>query len=226
VNGWLPRWWTTLDVDEVTLDNYRCIVGKHITPRFGAIPLADLHSRDIKQWSTDLHAAGYEHSTVEGIVGLFRRILGDAVEDGLLPTNPVHYHGRRGKRAFRVREEMLWATPEEVLRAAQQAERLHNRTSTLLIITAAWTGCRWGELAGLQRHNTHPDDRIIVIDPDIGALKETAHHQWLARPAQDTSQRPHRHPARVPGDAAQTPPRHPPLSDGVPQRPRRLPLAP
>jgi hypothetical protein len=37
---------------------------------------------------------------------------------------------------------MLWATPEEVLRGALQAAASHNRGSALLIITAAWTGCR------------------------------------------------------------------------------------
>ncbi|MCE7009993.1 N-terminal phage integrase SAM-like domain-containing protein [Kibdelosporangium philippinense] len=137
VNEWLPRWWTTLDVDEVTLDNYQYLIDKHIIPRFGRTPLGELQSSDIKQWSTDLHTAGYEHSTVEGIVSLFSRILGDAVEDELLAANPVHRHHNRGRRAFRIHREMLWATPEEVLRGAQQAERLHNRASALLIITAA-----------------------------------------------------------------------------------------
>jgi integrase len=40
------------------------------------------------------------------------------------------------------------------------------------MITAAWTGARWGELTGLQRINTHLGDGVIVIDPDIGALHE------------------------------------------------------
>ncbi|TCO59221.1 integrase-like protein [Actinocrispum wychmicini] len=189
VDEWLVCWWTTLNVDETTLDNYHYLVGKHIAPRFGILPLRNLRSSDINRWSIKLHDAGYEHSTVEGIVSLFRRILGDAVEDGLLPVNPIHPHHNRGKRAFHIQHEMLWATPEEVLRAAQQAERLHNRTSALLIITAAWTGCRWGELAGLQRLNTHPDDRVIVIDPDVGALKETAHRQWLGPPKTPASAR-------------------------------------
>lgn len=189
VNDWLPHWWATLTVDDVTLDNYHYLIDKHITPRFGPIALGDPHASDLSQWSADLHAAGYEHSTVEGIAGLFSRILGDAVEDGLLPANPTHHHRNRGKRAFRIPHEMLWATPEEVLRAAHQAELLHNRTSALLIITAAWTGCRWGELAALQRHNTHPDNRTITIDPHIGALKETAHHQWLDPPKTPASAR-------------------------------------
>jgi hypothetical protein len=102
LNTWLSRWWTTLDLDEVTLDNYRYLVERHIRPRFGANSLGDIVASDVSQWSTDLHAAGYEHSTVEGIIGLLSRILADAVDDGLLPANPVHRHHRRGKRAFRI----------------------------------------------------------------------------------------------------------------------------
>jgi integrase-like protein len=83
---------------------------------------------------------------------------------------------------------MLWATPEEVLRGALQAAQLHNRGSALLIVTAAWTGCRWGEVAALQRHNVHPDDRVIV-DRDIGALKESARRQWLGPPKTASSAR-------------------------------------
>jgi integrase len=189
LNTWLPRWWTTLDLDEVTLDNYHYLVDRHIGPRFGTDPLHDILASDVNQWSTDLHAAGYEHSTVEGIIGLLSRILADAVDDGLLPANPVHRHHRRGKRAFRIPHEMLWATPEEVLRGAQQAEQLRDRASAVLIVTTAWTGCRWGEMAALQRRNTHLDDRVIIIDPKIGALKETSHRQWLGPPKTPASAR-------------------------------------
>lgn len=119
---------------------------------------------------------------MQGILGLLGRILGDAVEEGLIPANPVHHHRHRGKRALHIPREMLRATPEEVLRGALQAAALHHPGCALLIVTAAWTGCRWGELAGLQRHNVRLDDRIIVIDPDIGALKENAVRQWLGPP--------------------------------------------
>jgi integrase len=214
VDAWLPRWWTTLDLDEVTIGNYQCLVDKHIAPRFGHRPLDNILTSDITTWSRELHAAGYEHSTVEGIIGLFSRILGDAVEDGLLPTNPVHRHKNRGKRAFRIPHEMLWATPEEVLRGAQQAAHLHNRASALLIITAAWTGCRWGELAGLQRHNTRrPHHRHRPRHRRAQRNRPPP----MARPTQNTSQRPHHQAAGIPGNTAQTPPRHPRPADGVPQ---------
>jgi len=186
---WLPNWWLTLDVDELTLENYKYLVTKHIWPRFAHQALGRIHSSEISQWSTELHAHGYEHTTVQGILGLLGRILGDAVDDGLIAANPVHHHRNRGKRARRIHREMLWATPEEVLRGALQAAHLHDRSSALLIVTAAWTGCRWGELAALQRHNIHLDDRTIVIDPDLGSLKESAHRQWLGPPKTAASAR-------------------------------------
>lgn len=52
----------------------------------------------------------------------------------------------------------------------------------VLIITAGWTGARWGELLGLQRHNIHLDDGFLVIDPDIGALHEVNGHFSLGPP--------------------------------------------
>jgi integrase len=44
-------------------------------------------------------------------------------------------------------------------------------------------------LAALHHSNVHLDDRIIVIDPDIGALKESSHRQWLGPPQTGASAR-------------------------------------
>src|SRR4029079_3927533 len=52
----------------------------------------------------------------------------------------------------------------------------------LLIVTAAWTGARWGEIAALQRRNTHLDDGVIVIDPLTGAMIESSRGIALGPP--------------------------------------------
>ncbi|OLF04778.1 hypothetical protein BLA60_39275 [Actinophytocola xinjiangensis] len=189
LDDWLTRWWHTLSVDDLTVENYAYLIGKHIRPRFGHTTLGDIRSSDIQRWAADLYACGYQHTTVHGLLSLLGRILGDAVDDELIPANPVRHHRNRGKRAHHIIREMLWATPEEVLRGALQAAQLHHQSSALLIVTAAWTGCRWGELAALQRHNTHPDDRTIVIDPDTGTLKESSRRQWLGPPKTAASAR-------------------------------------
>jgi integrase len=51
-----------------------------------------------------------------------------------------------------------------------------------LIITAVYTGMRWGELTGLRRPNCKLDDGRISIDPDEGALHEVAGHLQLGPP--------------------------------------------
>lgn len=78
--------------------------------------------------------------------------------------------------------ERVWAEADHVVRVAEQATLLGGSTVGLLIITAAWTGARWGELTGLQRVNTHLDDGVIVIDPVIGALHESGSRLWLGPP--------------------------------------------
>jgi integrase len=52
----------------------------------------------------------------------------------------------------------------------------------VLIITAAYTGLRWGELAGLQWSNTNLRSGSITVDPHEGALHELAGKLVLGPP--------------------------------------------
>ena len=79
----------------------------------------------------------------------------------------------------------MWVTPEQALRVALNAARLTTPDLGLLMITAAWTGARWGELTGLHRDNTHlhPDGTgHLVIDPQVGALHEVDGQLFLGPP--------------------------------------------
>lgn len=60
---------------------------------------------------------------------------------------------RRSKRRHQPRTERTWASPEQVLAIATQAAALVGNWAAVLIITAAWTDARGGELAGLRRVN-------------------------------------------------------------------------
>jgi integrase len=116
-------------------------------------------------------------------------MLTDAVDERLIPFNPVRQRRRRGRRSRHLQPERVWATPEQVLRIAAQATALAGQTAGTLIITAAWTGCRSGELAGLHRANLHLDHGHLIIDPYLGALHESAHHRWLGPPKTAASAR-------------------------------------
>jgi integrase len=45
----------------------------------------------------------------------------------------------------------------------------------LLVITAAWTGCHWGEVTGLQRDHVDLARGVIVIDPTTALSTNPAH---------------------------------------------------
>lgn len=145
-------------------------------------------------WRKDLrkHLAA---STVACIFTVFSMLLDDAVDERLFPTSPAHRRRRRGRRRDHAPSpaERVWALPDHVLRIAEQARVLGGHSAGLLVITAAWTGCRWGELVGLQRDHllldAHRNHGELVIDPDIGALHESGHQLWLGPPKTPASAR-------------------------------------
>jgi integrase len=59
----------------------------------------------------------------------------------------------------------------------------------LLVITAAWTGCRWGELVALHRDNLDLDAGRLVVDAEVGSLHESRGRRWLGPPKTPSSAR-------------------------------------
>jgi integrase len=182
IEVWMRRWLPTLTVSERTEENYRRDLRNHVLPRWGECRLAEITGGDVTAWAAQLLAAGYAPSTVSSLVKLLSRLLTDAVDARLIGENPVRRHRRRGPRVLHPQAERIWASPEEVVRVAEQATALGGASMGLLIVTAAWTGTRWGEIAGLQRVNTHLDDGVIVIDRYAGGLHESGSRLWLGPP--------------------------------------------
>ncbi|GAB3671581.1 tyrosine-type recombinase/integrase [Saccharopolyspora tripterygii] len=171
LSEWSTQWFDALDVAGNTESQYRSLLNNHILPRWGSSALTDISGTAVNTWAKKIRNSGYAESTVTTMTKLLSMMLADAADERLIAANPVRTR-RRGKQRRTKRVERLWATPTQVVRIADQAAALTGAWSAALIITAAFTGARWGELGGLQRHNTHLDDACIVIDPDTGALHE------------------------------------------------------
>ena len=186
---WAEQWLAAQRIAERTEENYRRNLNKHLLPRWDTSPLATITTGDIHIWEGQLHAAGYARSTVNTFIKLLAQVLGDAVEAGLLSENPVRRRPQRGLRVLQPVAERVWATPEQVVQVAENAAAVGDATMGLLIVTAAWTGLRWGELAGLQRSNVHLDDGLLRIDRYAGALHESGSRMWLGPPKTNASVR-------------------------------------
>lgn len=168
---WSVTWFDALDVAATTEAQYRSLVKNHVLARWGSTRLDGISGLAVHTWSKKLRAEGYAAATVTTIRKVMSMMLADAADEHLIPVNPIQPR-RRGKRRHEIRTERVWATPEQALGVAAQAAALVGDWAAILMITAAWTGARWGELAGLRRPNTHLDDATIVIDPHTGALHE------------------------------------------------------
>lgn len=70
-----------------------------------------------------------------------------------------------------------------------QATLLGGYGSGLLVITAGWTGARWGELAGLTRERVDVLLGTIRIDRHDGCLHEGTRSLWLGPPKTPASAR-------------------------------------
>lgn len=182
---WSTDWLEALDVAITTEDYYRSHLRNHILPRWGDTALADISGIKVTAWAKQLRSRGYAPTTTAGITKLLSLLLADAAEERLIAANPVRVR-RRGRQHATRTPERVWATHDEVLAIADNAARLPGAgaAAALLIVTAAWTGARWGELTALQRHNTHldTDHPRIVIDPVRGGLKESSRGVELGPP--------------------------------------------
>jgi hypothetical protein len=92
---------STLDVSASTIRARRSHLDSHL-PRFGDTPLNSITRMAIKRWVKDLNRSSRADSTVASILSLLSMIIGEAVEERRIATNPAgeyvppQPHGRNG----------------------------------------------------------------------------------------------------------------------------------
>jgi integrase len=140
---WAGRWEaTTVNLRANTQAAYRNLLRRYLLPTFGPMPLADLDAMAVRAWLAKLERDRVGESTRAKSYRLLSRILGTAVESGYLARNPCTIRGAAAEPA----PEMRFATVAEV---AALADAIPRRFRALVLV-AAYTGLRWGELAGLR----------------------------------------------------------------------------
>ncbi|GLZ43626.1 DMT family permease [Actinokineospora sp. NBRC 105648] len=165
IDEWIRRWSQAHDVSPVTWSTYDSHIRNHILPRWSGTTLGAIARIEAKGWVNKRLKPNMAHKSAKDILVLFSMILGEAVDEGLISANPC----RKLKITFNDRPERGTATTDEVDALACRMRQ----GAGLMTIVAAYTGMRWGELAGLQWIRVYLDDNPrIEIDPDFGALHE------------------------------------------------------
>jgi integrase len=121
---------------------YESILGKHVLPRWRDVPLTHVEHGDVQSWVAGLVASGLSPSHIRDVVGVLSGVLGLAVRDRRLPSNPVS-----GVDLPRIRKRRRrYLTAGEVERLASAA----GPGGRLVILVLAYCGLRWCELAALR----------------------------------------------------------------------------
>jgi integrase len=134
-------------------------------PSFGGVSLAAISQRDVRAWVAELSARGLAPATVQKSYQLLGKVMGAAVDAGMLAQSPC----RRVPLPKVEREEMRFLTSAEV---ATLAEAIQPRYRALVLV-GAYGGLRIGELAGLRRPRVdllHGTVQVAEIVVEVGGV--------------------------------------------------------
>ena len=155
--AWLSR---RHDLKATTADLYSGLLDRHVlADLISRVRLRDLDSERIAKWNarvrkvrvetivvgTTVHDVKHGGPTVAAqAYRLLRTILGDAVRDQLIETNPCTL---RGAGSTKVQRPELLATPSDIDALADALPQRHRA----LLLVLAWGGLRIGEALALTR---------------------------------------------------------------------------
>lgn len=161
-------WWPARTVAPSTAKADRLRLENHLRPRWGHVPVAAITRTDVKRWAVELREAGLGPETVKRCVHLLSSSLAAAVDAEVIASNPAARMNLPGGGTDK--ERYLTRGEFEVLRAHMPTER-----DRFIVEMLAFTGMRWGELAGLHRARVDTARQMIRIvetfDETAGAMR-------------------------------------------------------
>jgi integrase len=164
--SWLPT--VKSQVKPTTWASYDRMLRLHVLPVLGDRPLHKLTSTLLNALYADLMESGYKKEsrggglhpkTVRHIHSTLHKVLGDAIDAGLLTVNPADRAKPPRPRASSPTEMKFWDADQlGQFLAHIQGKRLEAAWHLL-----AMTGMRRGEVLGLRWHDVDLDDRRLAV---------------------------------------------------------------
>ncbi|MBA2640481.1 MAG: site-specific integrase [Nocardioidaceae bacterium] len=142
VGEWAERWLAgQVQLKPSTRARYEILLRRQVLPTWERVPLAKVGHADVAAWVASLAATGLAAATVRQAHRVLSLVLTLAVRDGRIPRNPADGvplpRARRGERRFLTHGQVV------ALAAAAGPYRL-------AVLTLAYCGLRYGELAALR----------------------------------------------------------------------------
>jgi integrase len=125
---------------------------RHILPAFGAMRLIQILPSDVREWVSELQAAGVSPAVIRSCFAVLSAIFTTAFNDQLAQLHPC-----RGVKTPPVaKKRRAIVTPAEF---EQLCAQLPNKVARLLVELDIETGLRWGELTELRPADLDPEPR-------------------------------------------------------------------
>jgi integrase len=166
LEAWATEWQrTVVHLRESTQRIYSANLRNHILPELGHIELGKLSPSMLRAWLSGLttkvgrHGKPLSPGSVAQAYRTLNRVLAAAVDDELLGRNPLR--GVKPPRAKSV--EMRFLTQGEVATLAAKIDARYRA----LVLVAAYTGLRAGELMGLRRRHLDLLRRTITVTEQV-----------------------------------------------------------
>jgi integrase len=178
------------------------LIERRLVPALGAMRLTDLRIGRCRDYRRELEEEGLSGKTVTNILGLLHKAMADAVEEGLLPANPVPRLARRSRRAQGLRSNCDPLALDEVTAFLDTVPCLYRdlyvvwfrtgwRPSEILAVRFDWLDvhrqtvllrlgriARWGGVEAPPK--TGPREVDCSYDPEIFAAFERCRRAALA----------------------------------------------
>jgi integrase len=151
-----------VDLKPTTRQQYAGTLRRHVLPHLGGYALEELTSARVRSWYAAL-ARSTSPTPTRQAYALLRTILNSAVDDEILLRNPCRIRGAGVAHSA----ERPIATLAQV---DALAEAVYPRYRALVLM-AAWTGARWGELIALTRDRLDLTTGQMRIDRQYVLLK-------------------------------------------------------
>jgi integrase len=155
--GELAQVWLAgkINLQPTTRARYEDVLRTHVGPRWYPLPLFRVEHGDIQAWLAELSARGLSGTSVRKAHGVLAGILGLAVRDRRLPSNPAA--GIALPPLDQARRKCLTADQVEALAEA-------TRSGRVAVLVLAYCGLRWSELAALRVRHIDLMRRRLTIE--------------------------------------------------------------
>ena len=146
-----------------TTELYSYLLDRLILPALGDVELAELTPARVRAWRAELLRADRPGpTTIAKAYRLLSSMMATAVVDNVVARNPCVEKGAGVERS----PEMRIVSPDQVAAIASTIDPRYRA----LVLTAAYAGCRWGELAGLRQRNLDLLHGTLVVAEQVVEL--------------------------------------------------------